>query len=107
MTISELLRTISAVVESGTPTVRCEALARETEALADMVGWAIGPIDPRGELLDRLAALQTDLAAQHARTPDAAVALLHDALTDLGRAVARHDEDIEARRTEDEDDDIA
>jgi hypothetical protein len=72
-----------------------------------MVGWAIGPIDPGGELLDRLAALQTDLAAQHARTQDAAVALLHDTLTDLGRAIARHDEDIEARRTEDEDDDIA
>lgn len=107
MTIAELLRTIGALVETGAPAARREALARETEALADMVGWAIGPIDPTGELLDRLAALQADLTARHAKSRDAAIALLHDALTDLGRAIARHDEDLDAGRDADEDEDVA
>lgn len=107
MNFTELLRAIRNVAETGGDPARCEALARETQALADMVSWAIGPIDPRGEWLDRLAALQGDLTLRHAQTRDPMLALLHDSLTDLGRAIARHDEDVEARRTDDEDDGIA
>jgi hypothetical protein len=93
---SELLRAITAVAQTGGTPSQCEALARETEALADMVGWATGPIDASGQLLERVAALQDDLRLRHAQTSEPTLALLHDALTDLGRAIARHDGDLEA-----------
>lgn len=96
MNVAELLRAISAVAQTGASAAQCEALARETERLADMVGWATGPIDPEGQLLERLAALQTDLALQHARSGETLLVLLHDSLTDLGRAIARHDEDLDS-----------
>jgi hypothetical protein len=103
MQLMELLREITAVAQTGGSAANCEALARETEALADMVGWATGPIDPEGQWMDRLMALQGDLKVLYDQTRDPAVALLHDALTDLGRAIARHDEDLDTSRTEDDD----
>jgi len=101
-----LLREISTVAQVGGPAARCEALVRETESFADMVGWATGPIDPHGQLLDRLASLQDDLRIQYDRDPEPALALLHDALTDLGRAIAQHDQDVDRNRPEDKDPDI-
>lgn len=94
MQLTEMLRAIHRVAQTrGTPG-QCEALARQAMAFADMVGWASGPIDPEGALLDRLADLQSDLELRHAQTRDASIAALHDALTDLGRAIARHDDDL-------------
>lgn len=92
---SELLRAISTVAQTGGSPAQCETLAREAEALADMVGWANGPIDTSGQLLERLAALQDDLRLRHAQTSEPTLVLLHDALTDLGRAIARHDEQLD------------
>ncbi len=97
MNLTELLRAISMVAQTGGTAAQCEALGRETQALADMVGWAQGPIDAEGRLLNRLAALQDDLKIRHAQTNEPALALLHDTLTDLGRAIARHDGDLDAR----------
>jgi hypothetical protein len=97
MNVAELLRAIAAVAQTGASSRQCQALARETEALADMVGWAQGPIDRDGQLLDRLAALQDDLQRRHAQSGEPTVVLLHDALTDLGRAIARHDGDLDVR----------
>lgn len=96
MKLTELLRAVDVVAQTGGSAVQCDVLARETAALADMVGWASGPIDTDGELLDRLAALQDDLVRRHAHTGEAALVLLHDTLTDLGRAIARHDQDLDA-----------
>jgi hypothetical protein len=95
MNLPELLRAINTVAQTGATPARCEGLAREVHRFADMVGWAIGPIDAHGSLLDRLAALQSDLDLRYAQTRDAALAALHDSLTDLGRAIARHDEDLD------------
>jgi len=95
MTLTELLQAVDVVARTGGSAAECEALARESEALADMVGWAHGPIDTSGELLGRLAVLQDDLQRRHARTDEPALVLLHDTLTDLGRAIARHDEDLD------------
>ena len=47
-------------------------------------------------MLDRLAALQEDLKLRYVQTNETALALLHDTLTDLGRAIARHDRDLDA-----------
>jgi hypothetical protein len=95
MNLPELLRAINTVAQTGAPPATCEGLAREVHRFADMVGWATGPIDVHGQLLDRLAALQSDLELRYAQTRDAALAALHDSLTDLGRAIARHDEDLD------------
>jgi hypothetical protein len=104
MNLTELLRAISVVAQTGGTPTHCEALAREAEAMADMVGWATGPIDASGQLLDRLAALQEDLKLRYTLTNETALAMLHDALTDLGRAIARHDCDLDAKSAgEDED----
>ncbi|MFN3868659.1 MAG: hypothetical protein ACK4MF_06300 [Hyphomicrobiaceae bacterium] len=95
MTLSELMRAVGQVAQHGGPIGHCEELAREAQRLADMVGWATRPIDPGGQLLERLAGLQDGLAARHARSGEAHVMMLHDAFTDLGRAIARHDEHLD------------
>src|SRR4030067_771122 len=59
--LTELLRAISVVAQTGGTPGQCEALGRETQALADMVGWATGPIDASGQLLDRPGGLQDEL----------------------------------------------
>jgi hypothetical protein len=92
----ELLRAVSNVAQTGGTPAQCEALAREAERLADMVGWADGRIDASGQLLERLASLQDDLSLRHAQTNEPTLRLLHDALTGLGRAIARHDDDLDA-----------
>ena len=100
MQLTELLRAIGVVAETGGDAARCEALARETENLADMVGWADGPIDPGGQWL---AALQDNLQRRHAQGGDTVLIVLHDALTNLGRAIARHDDDLDARNVDGDD----
>lgn len=103
MQLSELLRAIRVVAETGGDVAHCEALARATENLADMVGWANGPIDPDGQWLERLATLQDDLQQRHAQGGDPVLAVLYDALTRLGRAIARHDDDLDTRNADDGD----
>jgi len=106
--LPELLRAISDVAQTGGTPEHCEQLAREAGRLADMVGWATGPIDPQGQLLERLAALQDDLSLRHDRTDDAGLAVLQDALTSLGRAIARHDEQLDPEAAgDDEGEDFA
>ena len=95
MKLPELMRAIANVAQTGGTAAHCEELARATGRLADMVGWASGPIDPQGQLLERLATLQEDLDVRHAQSSDAGIAMLHDALTVLGRAIARHDEQVD------------
>ncbi|TAM47226.1 MAG: hypothetical protein EPN55_03115 [Gammaproteobacteria bacterium] len=104
----ELLRAISSVAQTGGTPAQCETLAREAARLADMVGWANGPIDAGGRLLERLAALQDDLGLRHAQTREPSLRLLHDALSELGRAIARHDEQLDPDAAgEDEGEDFA
>jgi len=94
MQLPELLRAIHTLAQTGGTPGQCEALARQATAFADMVGWAGSPIDPKGALLNRLAALQADLELRYAQTRSAEFAVVHDSLTDLGRAIARHDDDL-------------
>jgi hypothetical protein len=103
MKLPELMRAIGEVAQTGGTAADCEELAREAGRLADMVGWATGPIDPAGQLLERLATLQTDLTTRQAQTDDAGIALLQNALTGLGRAIARHDEQLDPGSAGDDD----
>lgn len=95
MKLPELMRAIGNVAQTGGTAAHCEELAREAGRLADMVGWADGLIDPKGQLLERLATLQEDLTVRQAQTDHAGIALLQNALTGLGRAIARHDEQLD------------
>gem|GEM_PF-1454481 len=107
MNLPELLRAINTVAQTGATPARCEWLAREVHRLADMVGWATGFIDANGQLLNRLAALQSDLDVRYAQTRDMSIATLHDSLSVLGRAIASHDEDLDPGCTaEDEGEDV-
>lgn len=103
MKLSDLLRAVSALAETGGSGKQYEILAREAEALADMVGWANGPIDPGGQWLERLATLQDDLQVRYAETREPAITILNDRLTGLGRAIMRHDTDLEKRETDGDD----
>ena len=96
MKLDELFRAVNTVAQNGGTPVQCETLAREAENFADMVGWAQGEIDPQGQLLDRLAQLQSDIQTRFTRTNELALTLLNDSLTRLGQAIARHDDDLTA-----------
>jgi hypothetical protein len=107
MNLAQLLRAVSTLAETGGSGQQYETLARAAENLADMVGWANGLIDPGGQWIDRLAALQDDLQQRDAGTNEPAIALLNDRLTRLGQAIVRHDGDLEARGSgEDEGEDF-
>ena len=92
--LADLLREINAFAQAGGTSAQCERLTREADSLADMVGWAPGPIDPHGQWLQRLANLQDDLLQRYQRTNDLTLAVLNDTLTRLGRAIFKHDTDL-------------
>ncbi|MEA3413530.1 MAG: hypothetical protein U9R74_18655 [Pseudomonadota bacterium] len=105
MRLPDLLREINTVAQTGDEPMRCESLARQIYSFADMVGWAEGPIDAQNGILNRLSALQDDLEGRFAQTNDPSIAALHDSLTALGRAIARHDEDLQAGDPDNDDGD--
>lgn len=84
--------------DAATPPVLTQAAVD----LADMVGWAPGPIDPEGRLVDRLLALLERLREQHTARADNGVAALHDALAALSDAIVRHDQDFAAGDSDEE-----
>jgi ABC-type Zn uptake system ZnuABC Zn-binding protein ZnuA len=94
MKLAELLRAVNSLIQTGGEAHQYEALAATAERLADMVVWASEPIDPSGQWLNRLSSLQDDLqqVANNKQLP--VLMILHDSLTQLGRAISQHDEDI-------------
>lgn len=103
MKLDDLFRAVNTVAQTGGSAAQCEALAREAENLADMVGWAQAEIDPQGHFLDRLAKLQGDIQERFNQTQDGALVILNDKLTRLGQAIARHDDDLTAGSDAEED----
>ena len=106
MKLPELLRAAAAVAQTGGDGKQHEAIAREAENLADMVSWAADPIDPTGEWLSRLAAVQDDLQRRYLQSRDGTLALLNDTLTRLGEAIAKHDSDLDANGSGDDGEDL-
>jgi len=94
MNLSELHTSISKALahEAGAASLR--GLAIEAQRLADMTGWAIGPIDPQGHIAAAFELLKVQARAGFEDTQDADVAQLHDALGDLIHAIASHDDDL-------------
>jgi hypothetical protein len=107
MKLAELIRAVGALAQTGGSRQHYEALAGEAENLANMVDWANGPIDPEGQWLSQLAALQDDLQHRYVQMSEPAMALLNGMLTRLGQAIAQHDSEFEAGKAgEDEGEDF-
>jgi hypothetical protein len=62
--------------------------------MADMTGWATGPIDPQGKIAAAFELLKLQARRRFEETQSPEVAELHDALGDLLIAIATHDDDL-------------
>ena len=106
MKLLALLDEVTQTVESDDSTANSHVtLAQKLSDLADMVGWADGPIDPEQRLAGRLETLMELLRARHARTREPSIAALHDALAELHDRIDRHDRDLSTPRDADDDGD--
>ena len=103
MSPTELVQAVERFLAAPDPAA-LPVLTQDTHNLADMVGWADGPIDPEGRFTERLLVLLARLRAYHEATPDNGAAALHDALGELADTVTRHDRDLATERDDDEDD---
>lgn len=107
MKLPALLDEIKTAVESADSAENAHvALAQKASNLADMVGWADGPIDPDQRLFVRIEALLESLRARFGEKKEPSIAALHDALAELHGAIDRHDRDLAVRRDPDEDDEF-
>ena len=70
-------------------------LALEAERIADMTGWAIGPIDPHGQVVSAFGILKQQTRLRFEETPSPDLAQLHDALAQLINAITCHDDDLD------------
>ena len=70
-------------------------LALEAERIADMTGWAIGPIDPHGQVVAAFETLKQQARLRFEETASPDLAQLHDALAELINAIACHDDDLD------------
>lgn len=106
MKLMALLDEVTRTVESADSVANTHlTLAQKLSDLADMVGWADGPIDPERRLADRFETLMESLRARHARTSEPSIAALHDALAEMYGRIDRHDRDLATRRDVDEEED--
>ncbi|MEK6770398.1 MAG: hypothetical protein AABY62_01990 [Pseudomonadota bacterium] len=94
MNLNELHAAISKALAQTSETAPLHGLAIEAERLADMTGWAIGPIDPQGRIAAAFELLKLQARVRFEETQSPEVAQLHDALGDLINAIASHDDDL-------------
>ena len=105
MTLTELHAAISTALSRASDSTPLRGLAMELERIADMTGWATGPIDPDGRVAAafELLKVQARVRFDESRSPE--MAQLHDALGDLLIAIARHDDDLNPDSASDSEDD--
>ncbi len=94
MNLNELHTAISKALAQASETAPLRGLAVEAERVADMTGWAIGPIDPQGRVAAAFELLKLQARARFEETQSPEMAQLHDALGDLLNAIASHDDDL-------------
>jgi len=95
MNLSELHASISKALAQAPGGAPLHGLAVEAERMADMTGWAIGPIDPQGRIAAAFELLKLQARVRFEETQSPEVAQLHDALGDLLKAIASHDDDLD------------
>lgn len=94
MNLSELHASISKALAQVPGSAPLHGLAVEAERMADMTGWATGPIDPQGKIAAAFELLKLQVRMRFEETQSPEVAALHDALGDLLTAIASHDDDL-------------
>jgi hypothetical protein len=94
MNLNELHAAISKALAQSSETAPLRGLAVEAERLADMTGWALGPIDPQGRIAAAFELLKLQARVRFEETQSPEIAQLHDALGDLINAIASHDDDL-------------
>ena len=95
MNLSELHSAVSKALAQMPEPVHLRSLAGEAERMADMTGWAIGPIDPQGRIAAAFELLKLQARARFEETQSHDMAQLHDALGDLIKAIVSHDDDLD------------
>lgn len=94
MNLSELHASISKALAQVPGSAPLHGLAVEAERMADMTGWATGPIDPQGKIAAAFELLKLQIRMRFEETQSPEVAVLHDAIGDLLAAIAAHDDDL-------------
>ena len=94
MNVSELHALISQALAQAPGDAPLRGLVVEAERMADMTGWATGPIDPQGQITAAFELLKLQVRRRFEETQSPEVAALHDALGDLINAIASHDDDL-------------
>ena len=95
MNLNELYAAISKALAQTSETAPLHGLAVEAERMADMTGWATGPIDPQGRVAAAFGLLKVQARVRFDETQSPEMAQLHDALGDLIKAIASHDDDLD------------
>ena len=96
MNLRELQRLARAALADASPRDELQRATGMASSLAEMVGWAPGAIDPRGEVLAGLDGIRSIARARFEVEQSPESATLHDAIADLTDAIARHDRDLAA-----------
>ena len=91
MNIAGLFQALERALGGEPEPASLEQLASEAERMADMTGWAFGPIDPHGKIGDACRRLEEQAKALYLQNNDPAVARVHDAIAGLHEAIALHD----------------
>lgn len=94
MNLTELHAAVSKALAQASDTTSLRGLAMELERMADMTGWATGPIDPHGRVAAAFELLKVQVRVRFDETQSPEMAQLHDALGDLLGAIASHDDDL-------------
>ena len=95
MNLSELHAAVSKALSQPLDTAPLHGLTVELERMADMTGWAVGPIDPQGHVITAFELLKLQARARFEESQDTNLAQLHDALGSLLNAIATHDDDLD------------
>lgn len=107
MNLSELHASISKALAQAPDVAPLQGLTIEAARIADMTGWAIGPIDPRGHIAAAFELLKVQARVRFDESQNPELAQLHDALGDLLIAIASHDDDLIVRGNDDDEEEGA
>ena len=94
LNLNELHASISKALAQAPGVAPLHGLAVEAVRMADMTGWATGPIDPQGKIAAAFELLKLQVRQRFEESQSPELAELHDAIGDLLVAIATHDDDL-------------
>ena len=94
MNLNELHAGISTALTQALDGPRLRSLAVEAERMGDMTSWAIGQIDPKGQICAAFEVLKLQARVRYEETQNVDLAQLHDSIAVLLNAIATHDDDL-------------